>query len=191
MAIRASLQANGQYTPLIVRKSDLVILAGNHTYAALCEEGRETGDVVLIDADERYSRLIVAADNRHRDLGATDPAALLEMLEALMDTGNLHGSGYSPDEVDDLRAQFGDFELAEQEFRGGFAEDDSATEARRAGAAASRVATDPVKPLVLVFTTETHPRYTAAVEALRKAWDVPAPVIVARVLRRLAASEFG
>jgi ParB-like chromosome segregation protein Spo0J len=67
-AIAESLRVNGQYRPIVVRKSDGVILAGNHTAAAAKRLGWESVSAVLVDADEATSLRILLADNRTADL---------------------------------------------------------------------------------------------------------------------------
>jgi len=189
-AIQASLRHNGQYAPLIVRKADLVILAGNHTAEALEAEGALEADCVLVEADDAQSRRIVAYDNRLRELGAVDPAGLLGLLETLMNAGDLAGSGYTADEIDDMAARFAE-PLAVATFTGGYAEDPRDTASRTEAGRESRVAADPVKPLVLVYTTDTYASYAEPLERLRAAWGLSSAQVIARVLRAAAAVEYG
>lgn len=96
-----SLQANGQYRPIVVARGG-VILAGNHTYAAAMELGWDTIAAVHLDLDPASPEAIriMLADNRTADMGRYDEALLLDLLRAL--DGDLEGTGYSDDDLNHL-----------------------------------------------------------------------------------------
>lgn len=103
-AIAESLQINGQYRPIIVNLGrqtgrPLEVLAGNHTLAAAGKLGWETISATTVDVDDTQAARIVAADNRTADLGDYDNAGLADLLKDLDD---LAGTGYTPDDLDDL-----------------------------------------------------------------------------------------
>lgn len=100
-AIRASVDANGVYRPIIVQQSTGYILAGNHQYRALKGRGDETVPVIFRDVDDATAKRIILADNRTADLGTYDADALLGLLQ---DVPDLDGTGYDPD---DLEAMLG------------------------------------------------------------------------------------
>jgi ParB-like chromosome segregation protein Spo0J len=100
-AIATSLQANGQFAPIVVRGSDYTVLSGNHTLQAARAIGLEALDAWVVEADEDRSRRIVLAANRTASLGSYDEGALLELLESVDDLG---GTGYSDDDLGDLLA---------------------------------------------------------------------------------------
>lgn len=93
--IKTSVQANGQYRPLVVQKSTMRVLAGNHTLDSLTSLSRKEVLVYVIDVDDEAARRIVAADNRTSDVGTYDDALLAAMLRELQasDKG-LFGTGY-------------------------------------------------------------------------------------------------
>jgi ParB-like chromosome segregation protein Spo0J len=99
-ALVESLEANGQYRPIVVQKSTRQILAGNHLWRAAQELGWKTIDVVELDVDDAQAKKIVAADNRLADLGVYDEQKLLDLLGEI----DLVGTGYVPADVDDLLA---------------------------------------------------------------------------------------
>ena len=118
-AIHQSIETNGVYRPLIVQKGTGFILAGNHTYRAMAQQGAVVVPVVWRDVDDETARRIMLADNRTADLGDYDNQALLDLLQGLPD---LVGTGYDDDDLDaithlldgptsldDLQAEFGDF----------------------------------------------------------------------------------
>jgi DNA modification methylase len=99
--IAESLQANGQYRPIVVREGTYEILAGNHTWQAAKSLGWEKIWVALVDVDDETARRIVLVDNRANDVATYDEQALAELLASLDD---LVGSGYSAEDVDTLLA---------------------------------------------------------------------------------------
>ena len=106
-AIADSLERNGQYRPIVVNKGTHTsrpneVLAGNHTLAAAQQLGWKTIATYTIDVDEETATRIVLADNRTADLGTYDDGTLLELLEAI--DHDLDGTGYTYDDLDDLRA---------------------------------------------------------------------------------------
>jgi hypothetical protein len=102
-AIIASIRENGCYRPIYAWRETGEILAGNHTYAALLELGETTIPIAWIEApDLNAARKIVLADNRTADMGRYDEALLLEELRAL--DGDLEGTGYLPDDLDNIAA---------------------------------------------------------------------------------------
>jgi hypothetical protein len=98
--LKASLEANGQYKPIVVQKSTNLILAGNHLWKAATELGWSEINVVYADVDDAQAKKIVATDNRLADLGTYDEQLLLDLLGEI----DLVGTGYIPADVDDLLA---------------------------------------------------------------------------------------
>jgi len=103
-AIRASIRRNGQYRAIVVRQCDagLIILAGNHTYDALCGEGSETARCEVIECTDDEARRINLADNRYAELGSYDNQELADLLSAL--DGDYDGSGWESGDLDSLNA---------------------------------------------------------------------------------------
>jgi len=101
-AIRESLARTGQYRPLIVQAGTNYIMAGNQTWHAARELGWRKIAVLTHEVDDETGRRIVAVDNRSSDLAGYDDALLADLLSGLDD---LIGSGYSPDDLDDLLAK--------------------------------------------------------------------------------------
>lgn len=99
--LKESLLANGQYKPIVVQKSTNAILAGNHLWKAAKELNWEEINVVFVDVDDKQAKKIVATDNRMADLGTYDAELLIDLLEDI----DLNGTGYVPQDLDDLLAQ--------------------------------------------------------------------------------------
>lgn len=105
-AIALSLETSGQYRPIATWRrpegGPEVILAGNTTYAAAMLLGWTGMARTYIVADtEQEARRILLADNRYARLARMDQAQELALLR---DMDDLTGTGYYPDDVDDLAA---------------------------------------------------------------------------------------
>lgn len=100
--IAESLDEHGQYRPLTVNKNGNVILTGNHTWLAMKKLGWETCLVTFIDVDELKAKKIVLVDNRLNDIAEYDSELLSQMLQELVDSGDLIGTGFVTEEIDEL-----------------------------------------------------------------------------------------
>jgi len=102
-AIVTSLEAHGQYRPLIVQKSTGFILAGNHTWRAAAVVGLKKVDIVELDVDDDEALRILLVDNRTNDLATYDQDALKSLLEVLARTEKqLEGTGFDLDDLDNF-----------------------------------------------------------------------------------------
>ena len=90
-AIKESLEANGQYRPVVANRRDGTVLAGNHTWQAAKALGWDEVAVTWVDVDEEDAARIVLVDNRANDLAGYDDRSLAELLGSLPD---LSGPGY-------------------------------------------------------------------------------------------------
>lgn len=108
-----SLEANGQYRSLIVRRTedDLIVLAGNNTMAALEERGDEEARCEVVRCDDATALRVNLVDNKTNDEATYDDrarAALLELLD-----GEITGTGYEEDEVDTILARYEEPEITD------------------------------------------------------------------------------
>jgi ParB-like chromosome segregation protein Spo0J len=104
-AISQSLEAHGQYRPIIVQTGTKHILAGNHTYKAAKALGWQTIAVTWLDVDDDEALRILLVDNRSNDLATYDDHGLADLLTDLMATEQqLAGTGYDPSDLDQLLA---------------------------------------------------------------------------------------
>lgn len=103
-AVRRSLLTFGQRKPIIVRRDDKVVIAGNHTLQAARLLGWTEIAVVWVDDDETTSKAFALADNRTADLGTYDEAALAELIGQVgsIDPELLEASGWDQQSVQDL-----------------------------------------------------------------------------------------
>lgn len=108
-AIHESIQANGFYGAIIAQKSTGFILAGNHRWQAAQQAGATEVPVTWVDVDDDHALRILLADNRTNDLASYDDNALAELLQDIHEAhGNLMGTGYDGDDLDQLLADLGE-----------------------------------------------------------------------------------
>lgn len=111
-AICTSLEAHGQYRPIVVHKETNRILAGNHTFLAAQSLGWDKIAVTFVDCDEEQALRILLADNRANDLATYDDAALTAILQELATTDiGLLGTLYDGDDLDALINDLGGFHI--------------------------------------------------------------------------------
>lgn len=82
-SVAASLERFTQRKPVVVRREDRVIVAGNHTWLAAKQLGWSEIAAVLVDEDETTSQAYALADNRTSELGGFDREALAELVESV------------------------------------------------------------------------------------------------------------
>lgn len=99
-----SINAHGQYRPLIVQASTRYILAGNGTWEQLKAAGYDTVAVTLLDVDDEQAKRILLVDNQTSDESAYDEVALAALLEQMGD--NLTGTGFTEQAAADIRSLF-------------------------------------------------------------------------------------
>ncbi len=103
-AIIQSIEANGWYGTLVAQISTGHVLAGNHRLQAAIHCGLDRVPVHWVDVDDDTAHRILLADNRTTDLATYDEHALADLLVEMGKTGNLDGTGYDGDDLDDLLA---------------------------------------------------------------------------------------
>ena len=107
--ITESLRAHGQYRPIVVQTSTGHILAGNHTWKAAVTLGWKKIHASFIDVDDDKALRIMLVDNRANDLATYDDHRLSELLQELaVNDAQLDGTGYTPDDLDDMIARMSD-----------------------------------------------------------------------------------
>lgn len=82
-AVARSYEAFGQRKPIVARRADRVVLAGNHQLLAARQLGWSEIAVVFVDDDELTGNAFALADNKTSDLGEYDVDDLLAMLQSV------------------------------------------------------------------------------------------------------------
>ena len=113
-AIVESLEAHGYFRPVLVQKSTMNIIAGNHTVQACKIDGLTEIDVIVHDIDDDQALRIMLADNETANKAQNDPAILTDLLESLIHSEfGLTGTGFTGEDLDDLIAEFKPEPMAE------------------------------------------------------------------------------
>jgi hypothetical protein len=113
-AIVESLEAHGYFRPVLVQKSTMNIIAGNHTVQACKIDGLTEIDVIIHDIDDDQALRIMLADNETANKAQNDPAILTDLLESLIHSEfGLMGTGFTGEDLDDLIAEFQPEPMAE------------------------------------------------------------------------------
>jgi DNA modification methylase len=112
-AVKRSLEAFGQRKPIVVRRSDSVVIAGNHTLQAAQALGWDEIAVVWVDDDEVTSKAFALADNRTAELGDYDEEALADLINDVgsLNPGLLESSGWDDKAVKELLDRVEQIEL--------------------------------------------------------------------------------
>lgn len=100
--IAESLEAHGQYRPIVANRQTGHIVAGNHTVKAARKLGWKHVNVTWVDVDTKTELAMLVADNRLADLATYDEPLLIDLLTSMPD---LTGTGWSQDAVDELLRQ--------------------------------------------------------------------------------------
>ena len=105
-AIVESIEAHGQYKPLIVSKRTMTVLIGNHTMRALQRLGAKDALCSFVNVDKDEEREISPTSTTPRaDRASQDDRALSRLLQASRRTdAGLAGTGYSDKFADRLLA---------------------------------------------------------------------------------------
>jgi hypothetical protein len=111
-AIEESLSFHGQYRPIVVNRPTGEVLAGNHTLLAARELGWSEIAATFVEVDADKAKRIVLIDNRTNDLAAYDDEALVDLLQQL---GDLEGTGFDDDTLDELLDELAPAPLGEDE----------------------------------------------------------------------------
>ena len=103
-AVAASLEKFGQRKPIVVRKDDGTIIAGNHTWQAAQKLGWKEIAVAFVGDDDTTAQAYALADNRTAELGSYDEQALKDLIDkvAAVDPELVRISGWSDDAVQEL-----------------------------------------------------------------------------------------
>lgn len=101
-AVARSLARFGQRKPIVVRRADGVVIAGNHTLAAALELGWTEIAVSWADDDEATAKAYALADNRTSTLGGFDPVDLAAMAADVqaVDPELLHAASLDLEELE-------------------------------------------------------------------------------------------
>lgn len=102
-AVARSYDRFGQRKPIVARRSDMTVIAGNHQLQAAQRLGWTHVAVVWTDDDDLTAKAYALADNRVSDLGIYNDELLVAMLqEVAADQSLFEASGYDPSDLQEL-----------------------------------------------------------------------------------------
>ncbi|MDB4884556.1 MAG: modification methylase [Gemmatimonadetes bacterium] len=103
VAIGESIRVNGFFGAVLVQRSTGYIIAGNHRSLAAAQRGLTHLPVFLVDVGDAEALKILLVDNKANDDASYNKAELSDLLqEILRADGTLDGTGYQPDDLDQL-----------------------------------------------------------------------------------------
>lgn len=158
--IEGLIEENGFFGALIVQRSTGRILVGNHRWKAARRAGADQIPVLFVDVDDERAMKILLSENRANDQATYDEEALFSVLSDY--EGNLEGTGYDADALDDLLASIGTPTTPPEEFKGGFA-----TDADLPGPARTSTGDHPMREVVLLIPAPDYPEFMAQLERLK------------------------
>lgn len=165
-SIAASLQAHGQFAPIVVQQSTGYVIKGNHTTRAARSLGWTQLDAVVLDVDDDQAKRIMLADNRTSDRGGYDEASLTDLLASL--EGDLSGTGYDDGDLD---ARLAELAIAD-------------TQGKSRDEELEGWAAKDARTILLTFTVAEHQELTAILDELQEMYDLPAySDVVKKMLR--------
>jgi hypothetical protein len=164
--IKASLHRFGQIRPIVMLPNGHIV-AGNHTWRAAKELGWDTIAAITVDLSEEDAAAYLLADNGASDDATWDDTALIEVLDSLVANGSLLGTGFTPDDLDDLLASQQGATITEIEtFTGDYAVPPEATAERWEDRTEGMN-----KEVVFLLPKEDYDRFIFNVNALKMRYD--------------------
>jgi hypothetical protein len=189
-AIAESLDHNQQMKP-IVAKSDGTIVAGNHTFKAAKKLGWTHVAALLLDMDDDQEKRYLLADNRVSDLAEYDLEVLQPMLSEMAEAGQLAGTGFTADDVDDMTAAMG--KIGETSVADGAQYSETEDETKARFPAAQREGgqpENPMKEVMVILPAERFDVFAGRVEKLKKQWGVEGTRdVLDEAVKRAAVAE--
>jgi ParB-like chromosome segregation protein Spo0J len=101
--IKASIEENDFYTPIVAQRISGYILIGNHRWKAAKEVGLKEIPVIFHDVSDIRAKAIMLSDNRSSDKSRYRDDALIELLDELAEMDELEASLFTEDELDALK----------------------------------------------------------------------------------------
>ncbi|MFI6485174.1 ParB/RepB/Spo0J family partition protein [Nonomuraea sp. NPDC050663] len=97
--IAESIETNGFYGVVVVQKSRMRVIAGEHRWRGARAKGLAEFPAVVVDVDDETAKRIMLADNRTSEHSEYDEEQLVALLQSLP---GLDGTGWTDDDLADL-----------------------------------------------------------------------------------------
>ena len=164
-AIMASLEKFGQVRPILVQKTTMHVVAGNHTRFAAERLGWTHVAAVIVDLDDEEAYLYVLADNRLADRGKYEETELVDLMQTALDFGELEVAGYTVDDLEDKRDQLA---LTTQTESGTEIPTPDAVHNPKMDTAEAAKRAEPMRDIVLLMTVTNAQQFGGWVTILQK-----------------------
>lgn len=105
--LKASLRRDGQTKPVLVRKANMMLIAGHGVTAAAKRLALPTINAILWDIDQATADRVMLADNRLGDLSEDDNKRVGELLREI-DEADYFATGFSADDAAKMFAKMQD-----------------------------------------------------------------------------------
>ena len=190
--IKESLQAHGQYVPIVVWAEDkATILKGHGTVQAAQEIGQTLILAVYAEVDDVEAAQIVAIDNASSDDAEYDKALLAQLIAAGakrsrtrkivagVEQTDFFGTGFDIDTFETLQAESNQLTQAKlEESQAQFADHDTVDEKTRleniqkAKAVSAVAKAQGFHEVILMYPVEEYNQFMARVKAMQKFWGI-------------------
>lgn len=186
-----SLQAHGQYVPIVVNRETKTILKGHGTVEALKQLGIPSVMAVWVEVDEAEAAQIVAIDNASSDGAEYDKELLAKLIAAGakpsrtrkivsgVEQTDFFGTGFDIDTFEMLQAEAGNVsEATLEETAAKFADQETYNEAEQAEklkkvkAVSAAAQAQGFREVILMYAIPEHEAFMARVKALQKHWGI-------------------
>lgn len=101
-AVKASYVHFGQRKPIVARRSDRTVIAGNHQLMAVRELGWDAIAVVWVEDDDATAEAFALTDNRTGELGTYNRPDLSAMMTRVAEAGLLEVTGWAREDLAEL-----------------------------------------------------------------------------------------
>lgn len=156
-----SLDGTGFSGAIVAQEGTNYVLDGHGRLDGLRRKGVTHEAVQFLDVDDALARKILLSRNKVGSEAGFDEEGLAALLLEMAEEGQLEGTGYDADDLDDLVASFDGGITEVEDFTGDFVEQEAETEKRAERKAVTKAATG-LREVVLVYRDEDY-------ETLRRA----------------------
>jgi hypothetical protein len=170
-SIEESIETNTFAGAIYAQEGTNIVLSGHGRLNVLIAKGVTNGPVIFIECDDNTAEKLMLAFNRVGEKSEYNVDLLTEMLAQRAEVGDLLGTGYDADALDDLLSEMdGVFETGEQEFTGDYAEPPEHTQARSERRAETKLSRG-LREMVCVYDSEKYAEVSEAIRVIEEFHD--------------------
>jgi hypothetical protein len=178
--LKESIRKNGFYAPIVVQRETNYVIAGNHRHQALREMGSTQVPVLFMDIDDIEATRMALADNRTSDLAFYNDEQLFALLDHLVQTEGLEGSGYDRAAYELLLQQAENNDIVGG-IRQGLTPDDRIDQYNQLD----------IRSIILPYEAAVYEKVATDLARLRRVWELDTNAEVVKQLLDNAISDLG